>query len=511
MVELSAAACPDLGARKAQPLIVADHRLVEDLAFELDARVCAAEQQQQRHAAEAAAHADDLSDRRARASDPRAHPPKQSLMGVADALLRALGLSSGPTKHGRHEIAVPHPIRPGATRIPIVSYSYSEQYGAASCLTLNANARCNNDIILITNCSHRSAPAAPIGCYDWGANVERSGAAAILRKHPGPPTKYRNSKTFEMASIIRWAFLAQLVADLDLSAVVFVDCDVRVYSDLAALHASHPILRLADLAITDHNGAISIWRREAIDSFANFLATLVTTCDNATLQRDWYVDMGIISAWQRLQTDIGRNGVNGSRPSRSPCAAPLPVRHPPFRTINLDLLPDGAWPLQRTWPVPSEWRFKAGYVGEACPPAGKSKRNVKGCQARLAVNCSDAKRRSNEFQARVAPLPLPNKAPQLVQELYRVPGAREGSSFCTPFLSDGCGTLVPFHIAHFTGRFKYYRGLADPTGWGRTLWSKGLGADCECLRSWTNVLTAAKRDAAVLISHPTAKTDRFPN
>jgi len=92
MVELSAAACPDLGARKAQPLIVADHRLVEDLAFELDARVCAAEQQQQRHAAEAAAHAaDDLFDRRD---------------GRASGLTRARG-ASGLTHTRRSRVSPP--------------------------------------------------------------------------------------------------------------------------------------------------------------------------------------------------------------------------------------------------------------------------------------------------------------------------------------------------------------------------------------------------------------------
>lgn len=50
-----------------------------------------------------------------------------------------------------------------------------------------------------------------------------------------------------MASIVRWLFLAHLASDLQLGAVAFVDCDVRIYSDLAALYTSHPLLPLADL------------------------------------------------------------------------------------------------------------------------------------------------------------------------------------------------------------------------------------------------------------------------
>ena len=90
---------------------------------------------------------------------------------------------------------------------------------------------------------------AKTACYDWGANAERSGAAAVLRKHPGPPPKHPNAKHFEMASIVRWLFLAHLASDLQLGAVAFVDCDVRIYSvsDLAALYTSHPLLPLADL------------------------------------------------------------------------------------------------------------------------------------------------------------------------------------------------------------------------------------------------------------------------
>ena len=132
-----------------------------------------------------------------------------------------------------------------STRTPVVSYS-----SRGACGSLNPNSLCN-DVILITNCSRARLPDdatvqhLPAGCYDWGRNAERSGAAAVLRRHPGPPPKHPNAKEFEMASIVRWLFVAQLASDLQLENVMFVDCDVVVYSDFAALFASHPVMQQA--------------------------------------------------------------------------------------------------------------------------------------------------------------------------------------------------------------------------------------------------------------------------
>ena len=407
----------------------------------------------------------------------------------------------------------------GAARLPLVSYSYP----LARC---NASWNCNRDFILITNCSRVRSPIAtagePIGgCYDWESNAERSGAAAVLRRHPGPP-KHGNPKSFEMASIVRWLFLAQLAADLQLAAVAFVDCDVRVYSDLAALYASHPLLPLADLAITGRNGAVSVWRRAALDSFAAFLRALVATCDTAALSDPWSVDMSIIGAWQSMQTDLfGQNQPDGPR-GAFPCAngsVPLPYQQPPFRILNFDQLSNGGdrggWPLRPRWPVPRAWRFGAGNVGAVCPSTPQHA----GCPAQPAqsdLNCTeiDARTEAGYFRARMAPLPHPTKGEQLVKRLYRLPvdtlpaSARErtpkqGHAFCTPFVSDGCATLVPYHMVHYTGRFKHYAGLA--TGLARS--------NCACLRSWTHWHEAARNvDRAVPISHlnASARTRRRP-
>ncbi|MDC0526265.1 hypothetical protein OAO87_04605, partial [bacterium] len=71
-----------------------------------------------------------------------------------------------------------------ATRLPIVSYMFTpgrRSYALGACKSITLNARCNRDLLLITNCSAAALPSA-IGCYDWGANAERSGAASVLRQ-----------------------------------------------------------------------------------------------------------------------------------------------------------------------------------------------------------------------------------------------------------------------------------------------------------------------------------------
>ncbi|MDC0526266.1 hypothetical protein OAO87_04610 [bacterium] len=330
----------------------------------------------------------------------------------------------------------------------------------------------------------------------------------VLRQHPGPPRRHPNSKAFEMASIVRWLFLAQLASDLRLDAVAFVDCDVHVLSDLAAVRASHPLLPLADLAITGYNGAISVWTRPAIGSFAAFLMTLVAACDPAILSKKWSVDMSIIRCWQRVQTDMRSR--NGSR--ALPCVgmnATLPIRQIPFRTINLDAL---FLPSRAGGPVSPAWMFGAGNVGTVCqhPPKGlpggnttRRQRAAKGCPAAAAepaiANCSDDEWRGNGFRAREAPLNHATKGPQIVKKLYKLPAPRApadagaSGSLCTPFVMDGCGTFAPYHAPHFTGRFKEYMDL-----------SERVGRNCTCLRSWTDALLASHADEAVLISHPTA-------
>ena len=385
-------------------------------------------------------------------------------------------------------------------RLPLVSYSYTG-HGGNACNSWLGNTQCNRDLILITNCSNIALPAAAdtptkgcCSCYDWGDNVERSGAAALLRRHPGPSPKHPNGKHFEMSSIVRWLFLAQLATDLQLSAVVFLDCDVAVYSDFAALYHSHSVLPLADVASMGYNGAVSVWRRPALDSFAAFLTTLVATCDTAVLSRRWCVDMKIIHAWQRMQTDmhlpIGQDGPRGSFPVAN--VTTYPLQQPPFRTIDLRKLRSsdpGGWPLQHRWPVPRAWRFAAGDVGIPCAP--KSPKGG-GCPAQPAPNCSDNQR---PFKALMAPAPHPTKGPQLLTQLYMVPhqtDAEPTGALCTPFVSDGCGTHLPFHIVHFTGRFKHYMGIA-----------KRMQQRCTCIRSWKNEWLEGTPGGAVLFSHNT--------
>ena len=144
-------------------------------------------------------------------------------------------------------------------RVPLVSYSYPNP----GCGGMRVNGHCNTDVILIANCSLVGHSAT---CYDWGQNAERSGAAEVLRRHPGPPNASPNQKKFEMASIVRWVFLHQLMLDFQLTRVAFVDCDVHAYSDIAAIWRGNPTLWSADLALTGRNGAVSVWKRHALAS-----------------------------------------------------------------------------------------------------------------------------------------------------------------------------------------------------------------------------------------------------
>ena len=391
--------------------------------------------------------------------------------------------------------------QPTAARMPIVSYSYSTTNArGGDCYSLNANSRCNSDVILITNCSRAglrdaSVPRSPAGCYDWGRNAERSGAAALLRRHPGPPPKHPNGKEFEMASIIRWLFLAQLTSDLQLETVMFVDCDVYVYSDFAALFASHPVMHQAELAITGRNGAISVWRLEAIVSFAAFLIRLVELCSLETLSKRWSVDMAIIAQWQGYATDL--HGLESTPALTIPsCNGSFHVRLPRLRTINLDQLIGGeGWRLPQKRPVPPEWRFGAGTVGFACPPPPK------GCTAVLRsvsppVNCSSWYDLRG-FHARLAPMNHSTKGPQLVKEMYRLEPAR-GQAVCTPFVRDVCGALAPFHAVHYTGRFKQYMAIGGLAG----------GSSCTCVRSWTRWDTPHNRLCTTMVSHPSKRPAR---
>ena len=292
-----------------------------------------------------------------------------------------------------------------------------------------------------------------------------------------------------MASIVRWLFVAQMVSDLQLEQVLFVDCDVIVYSDFGALFASHPMMSQAHLAITTRNGAISVWRPEAIASFAAFLMRLVDSCSQHTLSKQWSVDMSIIGAWEGYATDI-RGLDNVPSPI---CNGSFHVRLPRLRAINLDALKGGeGWRLAPHWPVPLEWRFGAGNVGFTCPPPPK------GCSASLRtmnppVNCSSSSILRG-FHARVAPLAHPTKGPQMVNEMYRL-NTPEGGALCTPFVRDVCGLLAPFHAVHYTGRFKYYMPIGGRAG----------GSSCTCVRSWTRWDTPYNRNRTVLISHPSTQ------
>ena len=401
------------------------------------------------------------------------------------------------------------------TRLPIVAYSYISSERPYGCMSLRANSQCNIDLILITNCSRAGIPEATIhapktvesiSCYDWGRSAERSGAAAVLDRHPGPPLG-GNAKVFEMASIVRWLFLAQLMSDLQLDAVSFVDCDVRVYSDIAALYASHPLMPLADLAITGHNGAISVWRRAALQAFAAFLKELVAACDLRTLQYKYSVDMRIIGTWQRVQTDMDITNLKMTPEISSSkvagehriCNHSFPVRRPRFRMLNMDLmLGTRGWRQQPHWSLPAAWRFGAGNVGVACPlppPRGK------GCPAWPAskINCSDAD--LHEFIPTMTPLAHPQKGPQLVKEMYSVParpGIHNENPLCTPFVRDGCGRFAPFHIAHYTGRHKHYFGIGQRAG----------GSSCACVRTWSNWATVASTGR--LVSHPQPMSPQPP-
>ena len=111
-----------------------------------------------------------------------------------------------------------------------------------------------------------------------------------------------------------------------------------------------------------------------------------------------------------------------------------------------------------------------------------------------APNCSDNQR---PFKALMAPAPHPTQGPQLLTQLYMVPhqtDAEPTGALCTPFVSDGCGTHLPFHIVHFTGRFKHYMGM----GFG---FAKRMQQRCTCIRSWKNEWLEGTPGGAVLFSH----------
>mmetsp|Transcript_23253 Transcript_23253/g.59181 ORF Transcript_23253/g.59181 Transcript_23253/m.59181 type:complete len:510 (+) Transcript_23253:106-1635(+) len=329
---------------------------------------------------------------------------------------------------------------------------------------------CNDDVWLMTkNCS-AAWDHPTLECYETESSAAHKRAELLLQLHPGPGLRHPNSKRFEMASIVRWLYLHQLMLDENVTHASFADLDVLVFSDLSAISKGHPRLARSDLVLTGRNGAISVWNRRALDSFVTFMMTIVTSCSAPVLSEQWSVDMGIIGRWMGVYTDAPMPPAmtQKSRETRFPgCSSTFPAPSLRIKVANFD--------LASTHPEP--FRFFAGGIpdGPACSAAG--------CRPMAVPNCTAPPReRGYTRQHRVLRHPNPRFGWSRIAALWRV------ESRCTPYTRDTCDptAMLPFHAVHFTGRFKEFLHRA----------AAGVRDDCQCLRGPIPVKRRAANEAA---------------
>lgn len=356
-------------------------------------------------------------------------------------------------------------------RLPLVFFKDRELSGT-DLRVIGLAQRCNGEVWVMTSGCNKWSNRRTWKCYDIGLSAANMSVGKLLMLHPGPPKSHPNTKAFEMASIVRWLYFMQLFKDEKLARAAFADLDVLVYSDFANLAQTHPQLARAHLALTGRNGAVSVWTRRALASFTSFVMTIASNCSSAELMKHWSVDMGIIGRWLGVQTDSpAPPAMVQPEPVVTLCKGSAIFLAPKqrLRVVNLDLA--SSWPVQQA--------FYSGNIAD-----GASCNRLGWCPPMQMPNCSTIYMASAMLPNQLATLPLDRAVQRRTQVLVhpthkrvRAAALWKVDTLCSPFTQDECfpELLLPFHAAHFSGRFKHFL----PGG----MQNLGMPVTCQCLSS----------------------------
>ena len=322
---------------------------------------------------------------------------------------------------------------------------------------ISAATRCNRAVFVIARSCDQAA-WEPVECIPL-TKLETKAIQFVIETHPGPPKNNptRNSKKFEMASIIRWMYLNELMHLRGWSHVTHMDCDVVAFSNLASALSARIS---ADSTTLGRNGAISRWSARGLSSFSRFLHLMVRHCPAGVLQQKFYVDMTIIQVWQ-LATRLAASSADPLLATRTMINATFTTRgcSPEFERLVPDLV---AKIRVAHW---SDEVFRGMMVGQ--PTVG---RPLNRSQQTAACGRGGHKRvwatKTHRFYS---PKFKHKQTPVALFQSFRM------GNLCTPLVQDICsGAMVPFHATHYQGRAKSWI-------WVGVAWLHNVSS-CKCVQ-----------------------------
>lgn len=357
---------------------------------------------------------------------------------------RAPCMSTGRPPCGVLSMSVP-PVS-NVTAVAIAMYAVPVRAWHAR--PLQMAARCNEHVYMMSNCStYRQTLASlvnstRVGCFDVSTTPNVSApnvstpnvttpnvdAAPVDEWHQW--TMVRQYHLMDQMSFLRWRQLSWLMESKELSHVVFVDCDVLIFSNLAAVIRSSTLLQRHDALLLGKAGSISFWSARGLTAYVAFVDHLLHSCGSqALLAANMGSDMSFLGLWRHVLAPTGfemlarinasaLDGICQIQP-RSHSAPPISA----YTLGSLGVAAEGFW----------MGHVHAAIVNPANQTCTGGNSSTYGVYGELV----------GHPDRRFGRIPM--------LTVHVPPG------HCTPLVQQVCTrTLAPLHAAHYLGRYKAY-------------------------------------------------------